>query len=374
MQSLTFKLLFQRKGTISAIIAVALLVALVASVNGIVNNINAQTSAIAKLATAGEAYLITSKNSTCLTDSQINPLLINQFKNNSQIQYATCHQLSQANLSANSGQYSVTIRGVDDVAAFFGDRHAWVSGSVCKENQVNLGTILSKLTSINRGDLLNFSVNNQPLQLKVSGIVQSQEQSDSEIILPLSTLQNITQTTHASFIEFSVKDTSQANKTISSLTQILPSNVHIISLQQVGTFVEDVNNQTVAFIDLWSLAIYAVVVAASYVISTRIVNEAQYELSMLRMLGAKKKFVFNSVLFYTLSVAVVGSVVGVSLGVVGTQVGSSLLRWIGSGSLLAPFLEVNQALMILLLAFLASFIGCVYPALKGAQTLQELQQ
>jgi ABC-type lipoprotein release transport system permease subunit len=371
MQVLIFKLLFQRKGTVSALLAVALLVALVTSVNCLVNNINEQTSAIAKLAKTGENYLITSKNSTCLTGSQISPTLVTQVKNNPQIQYVTCQQLLQANIVTSTGQFAVAIRGVDDVAEFFGSRHAWVNGSVCKDNQVNLGIVLSKLTSIHKGDLLNFSINNQLVHLGVSGVVQSQTQSDSEIILSLSTLQSITQTTPASFIEFSIKDTSQADKTLSSLLQVLPSALQITSLQQVGTFVEDVNNQTVAFINVWSIAIYSVVVAASYVISTRIINEAHYEFSMLRMLGAKKKIVSTSVLFYALTVSVVGSVVGVSLGVVGTQVGASLLRWIGFGSLLAPFLEVNQALMIVLLAFLSSFVGCIFPALKVAQTLQE---
>jgi ABC-type lipoprotein release transport system permease subunit len=373
MQSLPFKLLFQRKTTVSAIFAVALLVALVASVNCIVNNINAQTLAIAKLANTGETYLVTSKNSTCLTDSQIDPALINQFKNNSQIQYATCQQLLQANLTTPTGQYIATVRGVNDVDAFFSDRNARVNGSVCEGSQVNLGIILSKLVSIDKGDLLNFSVNNQQVQLNVSGVVQSQEQSDSEIILHLSTLQGIAQTAQASFIEFSIKDISQTNKTLGSLTQVLPSSVKVTSLSQVGAFVDDVNSQTVSFINAWSLAIYAVVVAASYVISTRIVNEAQYELSMLRMLGAKKQFVFNSILFYVLTVAIVGSIVGVSLGIVGTQSVSSFLRWVSGSSLLAPFLEVNQALSILLITFSAAFVGCIYPSLKGAQTLQEYQ-
>ena len=80
MQALAFKVLFQKKGTASAILAIALLIALVTSINCLVNSINAQTTVLGKL-TVGQTFLVTSKNSTALSDSQIDPEIIAQLKN-----------------------------------------------------------------------------------------------------------------------------------------------------------------------------------------------------------------------------------------------------------------------------------------------------
>ena len=111
MQTLAFKALFRKKGTASAILAIALLVALVTSVNCLVNNINSQTTAITKLASIGETYLITSKDSTSLTDSQIDSTIINQVKNATDIGYAVSQQLIQATLLTDNGSYTVNCAG-----------------------------------------------------------------------------------------------------------------------------------------------------------------------------------------------------------------------------------------------------------------------
>ena len=143
--------------------------------------------------------------------------------------------------------------------------------------------------------------------------------------------------------------------------------MQITSTQQVAAFAQDINNQTVVFINVWSLAIYCVVVAASYIVASRLVNEAGYELYMLRTLGTKKKATANLILIYTLTIAFVGAILGLSIGIVGTQTASTAVRWFLGNSMLAPYLEVSQLLGILLIATAASLIGSIYPAVKAAQ-------
>jgi ABC-type lipoprotein release transport system permease subunit len=334
-----------------------------------VNNFTAHTTLLSKLASPGETYLVTSKNSTSLSDSQIDPAIVNQIRNNSNIKDATSQQIIQAILTTNGTSYTVTARGVDDLQVFLRNHQASLSGSISQtESQTNMGIILSKITSINKNDQFNITVRNRSAQLYVAGITQAAQQSDSELTMPLTTLQSIIQeNSTVSFIEFSVKDQTIANKTIADLTQILPPNTKITSTQQVTVFAQDINNQTVVFINVWSIAIYVVVVAASYVIASRAVNEAEYELYMFKTLGAKKKSTFTLILVYSLTLAFIGSVIGVSIGIVGTQGASTLVRLVWGNSLLAPFLNVNQALEILLLALASAFIGSLYPAIRGSQ-------
>jgi len=376
MQPLAFKMLFRKKGTASAILAIALLIALITSVNCLVNNINTQTTLLSKLASPGETYLITSKNSTSLSDSQIDSAIIDQIKNNSDIKDIISQQIIQATLTANGGNYTVNVRGVDDIQTFLRNHQANINGSVSQTNsETNMGIILANLAAVIKNAQFNITVNNKSAQLMVTGIIQTNQQSDTELTMPLTTLQSITQeNTIVSFIEFSVKDQTQATKIIANLTQTLPPNTKITSTQQITAFAQDINNQTVAFINVWSIAIYTVVVASAYIIVARVVNESEYELQMLRTLGTKKTTTVNLILIYTLTLAFIGALIGLSLGIVGTQTAATLIRWKFGNALLAPFLEVNQALQIVLLTFASAFIGSVYPAIKGAQTITRESQ
>jgi ABC-type lipoprotein release transport system permease subunit len=371
MQALAFKVLFQKKGTASAILAIALLIALITSINCLVNSINSQTAILGKL-TVGQTYLVTSKNSTALSDSQINPEIIAQIKNNQDINRVISQQVIRANLTTNEGNYSVTARGVDDLHAYFGNRQAYIDGAISQNiSQTNIGTILSKLTSTNKNAIVTLTINNKPTSLKVTGITQTHGQSDTELTLPLAILQEITQTNTVSTVEFSIKNPDLTNKILTNLTQTLPSDVKITSIQPIATFTQDINNQTVIFINTWSLIIYIVVMAASYNIATRLVNEAEYELYNLRTLGVKKKAATNLIIVYALTIGFVGSLIGLSIGIVGTQTASTFVRWLWGTSQLAPYLEVNQMVAILFLAVVFSFFGSIYPAIKSTRNMVE---
>lgn len=130
MQVLAFKMLFRKKGTASAILAIALLIALLAAVNSLLNNINAQTTLLSTLSRVGETFIIISKNSTSLSGSQISPDLINQIRNNSNVEYATCQQLLQGTLTSKNENYTVNVLGVDNLSAFLSNRQAHLNGSI----------------------------------------------------------------------------------------------------------------------------------------------------------------------------------------------------------------------------------------------------
>jgi len=370
MKLMTCKMLFRKKSTASAIMVITLLIALLASVNALVNNINTQTTLITKLANTGNNYLLTDEKSPSLTDSKLPANIINTLKNNPQISYATAQMLTQATLTTNTANYQVTIKGIDDIQTYLKNNKASINGTISKENQANIGIILSKLTSINKNDILNLTINGKPTQLKVTSIIQTNQQTDTQIITPLSTLQTLTQNTNQiSHIEFTIKDTNQANKILNNLTQTLPPNTKITSLQQITTFADNINNQTATFINIWSIAIYIVVTAASYLIVARIITESQYDLYILRTLGAKKSSIFSLILIYALTLAFLGALIGFSLGLVGTQTISTFIRWQFGNAFLAPSLEVTQILQLLLLTITAALIGSLHPAIKATQAL-----
>ena len=364
-------MLFRKKGTASAILAIALLIALITSVNSLVNNINTQTPILNELTNTGQTYLLTSKNSTSLSNSQIDPSLINQIQSNPDVNYATSQQITTATLQTEHGSYTVNILGVNNVADYLINNKASINGSVSQTTtETDIGIILANLASTSLNQSVTVAVNNQTTQLTIVGITQTTKQSDTELIMPLATLQALTQNNHTgSFIEFSLKASVAGNQTIENMSQTLPSYVKIAKVEQVQTFVQDINNQTINFINVWSIAVYAVITAASFIIATRLIDESKYELYMFRALGAKKKATINLIVLHILIIAFLGSLMGIAIGIVATQVAATGVRWIWGSFTLAPFLQPQQAIEILLLTLASCLIGCVYPAVRTAQKI-----
>lgn len=370
MQTLTFKVLFQKKGTASAILAIALLIALLTSINCLVNNISAQTTAIAQLSTASQTYIVTSKDATAISDSKINHQIIDQIKANSETKYANAQQHIKASISTTTQTYMVQVNGVDDIKTYLQNKHAYINGSASqKPNQANAGTILATIAGLNRNDNITLTVGDKTTQLTITGITRANQQLDNQLIIPLTTLQELTLNSQISIIEFTLKNPTKAQSVISNLTNTLPQNTKIVGTQPAAQFVSDINTQTVNFINVWSVAVYAVVLAAAYVTASRVVHEAESDLYTLRSLGVKKQTATNLVLAVTLTIALIGSIVGVSLGIVGTQAAASAVRWLMGNAQLAPFMEIQQALNTIFIAVSASLIGAAYPALKAVKTL-----
>lgn len=369
MQSLAFKMLFRKKGTASAILAIGLLIALLTSVSCLVDNINAQTTALTQLTRIGDTYILKNQNSASLSNSQINANLLTELKTNSNIKYATNQQLTPGTITAHNQTYEVTIRGVDDVKAYLTKNSAAINGSTPKTTtEANIGIILANSVNIQKSDNITLTINGQSTQLKIAGVTRTQTQSDAQLIIPLTTLQSlINQDSTVSYIEFSVKDTAKSAQTIANLTSTLPSNIQILSTQQVVSFASNINDQTVNFIDVWSIAIYIVVIAASYVTASRLINESEYDIYTLRTLGATKRSTLNLVITYVLAIGLFGSLLGLSLGIVGTQIAATSVRWILGNSQLAPFIDVNQTLQILGISLVCAVAGGIYPAIKGVK-------
>jgi len=370
MSALSFKMLFRKGGTAPSILAIALLVTILASMNSITNHINSQAEMLGRFVNVGETYLILNRNSTATTDSQIDVELTSLLNNLTIIKYVLPQRVLTATLTTSSQNHTITLRGIEDVTSFFKLRKAYINGTAAKnEKEANIGEILATALYINVGDEVTLTVGNNLLKVKVVGIVRTQTQSDAELIVPIEAANRLAGNNgKISFIEFALKENVNGEEAISHIAQLLPKDAKIVRTQQLKEFMQEMNAQTLNFLNIWSLAVYAVVVVASYVIAARLTAESSYELAMLKALGAKKGLIFILVLAYTATTALTGATLGVALGIAGTQTASTILRWVRPSVEITPFLKVEQALQTLLLTLFSSILGCVYPALKTART------
>jgi putative ABC transport system permease protein len=257
---------------------------------------------------------------------------------------------------------------VEEVDGFLRLREAYVNGTAAKtEAEACVGEILARLASIKLGDEVGIAVGGRALKIKVVGIFRALTQADAELIVPMNAANDfIGGAGEVSLVEFAIKS-ADVEDTLTKIEEVLPEDVQILRIQQLTEFVQDVNVQTLSFLNLWSSAVYVVVVAASYVVATRLIAEADYELAMLRTIGVKRRFVFKLVLTHTLIVAFFGSVLGLAVGLAGAQVVSTVVRWVWVHVEVMPFLAVEQVFLILLSAFASCLLGCIYPAFKSAR-------
>lgn len=368
---LPLKAFFRKEGTAPAILAIALLVAILASLASVVNHVNSQTETLSKLKGTGETFLLMSKNSTSITQSKLSTELIQVLDKNDAVRYVLPQKIFAATIIVASNNYTVLVRGVN-TTTFFQIRHAYVNGSVADGMQANVGEILTRIASIHDGDRIRIALEDKTVTVEVPGIVQTRTQSDTELIVPMNVANLLNQDKKVSIIEFSLK--SNGNQEIGHISELLPTDVKIVETQQTETFVQDVNIQTLYFLSLWSIPVYAVVTATAYMITTRLTIESSYELTMFKALGAKRTQIFKLILFVTLIITSLGTILGIAIGLAGAQIISTIIQWAWKGIQIAPFLEVQQTTQIILFALASSVLGCVYPAVKAVRkTYAELQ-
>jgi len=363
-------MLFRKGENTSSILAIALLVAIISSTNTILNYLNLQSETLTTLVNPHGTYLIISTNSTALTDSQIDANLATKLSNLTYIEHLLPQKILTANLTTNSTSYKILVRGVKDISAFLKLRSAYLNGTAPKNwAEANIGELLARTSSINFGDEISVAFGETQLRIRVVGVFRSHTQSDTELLLPLKTVNILAGNNDTlSIIEFTLKEGTESRKALDQITQLLPENTKIIQTQQLKTFAQQTNTQILTFLNIWSIAVYAAVAATSYIASTRLITESTYELTLLRALGARKRFTLTLILAHTTTIASIGSILGIALGTAGTQIASTILRWITQTIDITPFLKAEQALQILLLTLTSATIGCIYPALKTRQT------
>jgi ABC-type lipoprotein release transport system permease subunit len=370
MYSLSFKMFLRRGVAGSSILAIALLVAIVSSTNAVVNYLNFQSETLAGLVVPHGTYLVLGSGSTAMTDSQVPAVLTAKLGSLGYVRNVLPQKMLTANLTKGLGGHTVLVRGVEDVGVFLKTRGAYVEGAVSRNwAEANAGELLAGALSISLGDEIALALDERRIEVRVVGVFRSQTQSDIELVVPMDTAYMLAgKNNTVSFIEFSLKDGVDSRVALDKIVQLLPEGTKIVKVQQMKEFAQQTNTQVVNFLNVWSLAVYAVVAAASYIASTRLIMESSYELAMLTAMGAKKRLTLTLVLAYTAAIALLGSILGVALGIAGTQTASAILRWVQPNIDVSPFLELEQVIKILLLTFTSSIMGSVYPSLKSVRT------
>ncbi|MEM2913449.1 MAG: FtsX-like permease family protein [Candidatus Bathyarchaeia archaeon] len=368
------KMLVRKGGTASAILSIALLVAVIASMSSVANYIALQSRILGRLTNPDGAYIIIGGD--IITDSKISAEISHELSSIRYVKSAFPQKVLLANLTTGFRTSTVYVRGVDDVDVYLKLRGAYVNGTAAKDwNEADVGEVLANALSISIGDEMDLAFNGGGIKIKAVGVFRSRSTSDAEIIVSMEAVNKISgDNGTVSIIEFYLREGKNRQEVISQIARLLPENIKVLEAQQLSVFAQQVSGQTLVFLNIWSLTVYAIIAVASYVIALRLIAESRYEFTMLRVLGAGKKHLFILTLTYTAATALIASVLGIALGIAGAQTASTMFRWINPAVDITPFLEAEQVLKMLLLTLASSTLGCTHPALKSTRIKYVEQQ
>jgi len=366
MSSIALRLLFRKGGTASSILMIALLVSVLSSTQSIINYVNLQSETLGKLVHTGGTYLILSRNSTSTVDSRVEGGLTAKLGNLGYVKRVVPQKILMATIITNASSHTVRVRYVHDVLEFLEGLGAYLNGTVPKsQTEGCMGELLARMIHTDVGGEVLLDIDGKQLKVRVVGVFRSQTQSDVELLTSMETAEIFQGGSDAvSLIEFSLREGVDSREALNQIALLLPGDVKVVQVQRLREFVQQTNTQTLVFLRAWSLAVYAAIATASYMIAIKLVTESSYELAMLRALGIKRRLVFALVLAYTTTAAFLGSILGVAIGTVGAQMASTALRWLLPNVDLAPFIEADQAVEAVSLTLVSSILGCVYPALR----------
>ena len=214
-------------------------------------------------------------------------------------------------------------------------------------NEIAVGAILSELSGIKLGNIVQLSIGSAEYNFTVGAIMNSSSEYDVMIVMPLSLLWKMYPQLNnsISYVEFLANSQYQA-----------PSG---LALQKEGdiasvatTFASDTSN----LVTLWSYAVFALVAVSAVVASFRIVSGSSLEFETLRTLGSKVGRASRLLLYQHAMISLVSVVVGVSSGIVITQMLSTFVSALLHVTIV-PQIDVIQLAFFGVISFMLMFVA-----------------
>jgi len=233
-----------------------------------------------------------------------------------------------------------------NTTAFIQARHSIVYGKVAENgSQADAGAIIAKILDIKVGDLVTVDAFSRTQTLSVVGILNSTDQSDTALILPLSSSWTLWPQTanRISYVEFVATNEGA----ISSISE----NMTVVREQGIDQMAVSFGGQTASLLASWTLILLALSAAAAVAAASRVATEVSQEYKTVRALGARLSTAQTLVFYQLLLVSGVSVLIGISAGIVSTSILATLLKAL-VGLSLSPSIDVVQVVILGAASFL----------------------
>jgi ABC-type lipoprotein release transport system permease subunit len=250
-----------------------------------------------------------------------------------------------ATVAYGSNNMSSTVLATN-MTAFVESRHTLVYGKLAETgNQVDAGAIAANVLGIKVGDVITVGAFSQTSTLTVVGVLNSTDQSDTGLILPLSSSWALWPKTAdtISYVQFESPDSAA----VSSIS----GNMTVIREEGIEQIARSFDVQTSGLLTNWTYVLFALSAAAGIAAASRVVTEVSREYDTVRAIGARLSTARALVFWELLIVTAISVLVGVAAGIVSTSILGTLFKAI-DGLPLVPSIDLSQLAFVATASFL----------------------
>ena len=230
-------------------------------------------------------------------------------------------------------------------------------------NQVMIGKTEAQSLNKTIGDSINLYGQN----FTITGTFETGNfMTDNGIMMPLSTLQNLTNNQNkVSDVLVKVTDNANVTTVSNTITNTYPNQL------TTSTAADSANriNQGLGFISTasWAISLLAIFIGAVGVINTMVmtVYERTREIGVLKAVGWKDSRILGMILGESIVLTLIAFVVGTVIAVVGVEVLLTLVPSVGNA--ITPSFSIYIFLRAFGIALIVGVIGGLYPAYRASR-------
>ncbi len=325
-----------KKAAKETVLSIALIVAALTAMAAFANGITARTGELGGREVGPESVLILSESSSEFDFNDMSKETVVLGK-----------------IEIEGRNRTVPIRSTN-LSKFLEGSKRRLEGEIPREkDEAIAGIFLARVLGAQVGDNLEIQVDGENLNLKITGTVETNTQASTSLFVSENFFDGITVEEKLNLATLPYDEIEE--NSVEKLRDSSGEEVHLLGDTQ--GFIEEVNRQALSLISFWFLVGCAVVLVGSGVGAARLVEESSEELETLRSIGARKRKSFLLMLLAMTIIALTGSLLGVSLGIVGSQVVSTSASWLTGGTILTPLLGLQSLLEIAALASASAIAG-----------------
>ena len=360
-------LVYNFRRTYSAVVGVALCVALIVTTMSVAGGFYISSSRLAGILTTSPYLLVLNGSSSSLADSRLTREAVEALEHpNVEVCCPQLYLLADASLGEGNS-LPVTVRGAE-LGVLAGMKGFYLNLSHPEAGEgAFVGVVAADWLGLEEGENLTLIRGEESLTLTCVQVFASNTTHDLEILLDLGLARLLAPEYGEDFslAELKLREAAEAEETAAALEQAVPG-IRVVPERAMMWYVELTAQQLLAV--LWGLgAVIATVMAVGvYYAMQNTVEQSVYEIAVLRALGVSRRSITLLVLFQSLLIGVSAGVLGAAMGVVLADVITVLVTYMLAGTYIAPFHNPINLAAAVVAAAISGVVGGVLPARRAA--------
>ncbi len=302
-------------------------------------------------------YLVINSSANSLSDSIIEYKLLEDILKHRNVDFSP-QLIRYCKVGSNAEDVETVLRGAS-LNHLYKFRHVSLTGSMPKNmSEGNVGILLASRLNLSLNDYIEIELGDGRHTLKVAGILRCSCPYDEEVLVQLEDAWRLSPDVDGkvTLLEFIGK---LGDEELASL------NLRVMPLQPASQAIENIVESTFNTIRSWALAISVTVFISSYFTSLKMCIDSLDRVLALRRIGFSKRKAALFLFYKASIVSLMSILIGISIGVVSSQVIFRALSLILSvEAYQPPTLTLNDLSWISAAAGMMSITGSIPPIIK----------